>query len=306
MKVKYNFSSRRTRKIDAHNKHRQEYPELAKEVVRTSEIVLEILDARFISETRNKELEEFAKEQNKKIIFVVNKVDLIDIRELKKSGFLKSILPYVLVSCVKFVGRKRLRDLLKIEGKRFSQVEKDISEDEVHLQRVKQGIGARRHLKVESSIHIGIIGYPNVGKSSLINMLTGRSSARTSPRAGFTRGIQKISFSPSITLLDTPGVMTEEDASAAQRAHLKKHATIGVRTYDSTKHPDFVVGEIMRDNPGLLENYYNINANGDCEILIEELGRKLKFLRKGNQVDIDRTARTILKDWQQGKIAKHN
>ncbi|MBS3083408.1 hypothetical protein J4423_01240 [Candidatus Pacearchaeota archaeon] len=79
---------------------------------------------------------------------------------------------------------------------------------------------------------------------------------------------------------------------------------IGVRTYDSTKNPEFVVAEIMQDNPGLFEYHYKINAEGDSEVLLEELGRKRNFLIKGGAIDTDRTARIILKEWQSGKIRK--
>src|SRR3989338_7995513 len=75
MRVRFSFSSRRTRKIDSHNKHRQDYPSLAKEVIISSDIVLEILDARFIKETRNYAMEAFASEHGKVLIYVINKAD---------------------------------------------------------------------------------------------------------------------------------------------------------------------------------------------------------------------------------------
>src|SRR3989338_8531301 len=104
MRVKYSFSSRRTRKIDSNNKHRQEYPELAKEVISASDIVLEVLDARFIQQTRNKELEDFTREQGKKLIYVINKADLVKVEDI---DYLE---PYVFVSTIVNTGRRALRD----------------------------------------------------------------------------------------------------------------------------------------------------------------------------------------------------
>ncbi len=299
MRVKYSFSSRRTRKIDPHNKHRQEYPMLAKEVIFASDLVLEVLDARFIDETRNKELEEFAQAQGKKMIYVINKADLV--KEKNAPG----IEPHVFVSTIVNTGRRELRDRIKIEAKRFAKkTNVDPLEDDEHLEIQKQGVGYRKFLKVGKEVHVGIIGYPNVGKSSLINMLSGKGAARTSPRAGFTRGIQKVRFAPGILLLDTPGVMSDEDAAASQSAHLKKHAIIGVRTYDSVKNPDFVVAEIMAENPGLFESHYRIDAKGDAEVLLSELGLRRGFLIKNGLADMDRAARLVLKEWQEGKIRK--
>ncbi len=309
MRVRFNFSSRRTRKIDSHNKHRQDYPSLAKEVIIASDIVLEILDARFIKETRNSMMENFAKEHGKLLIYVLNKADLVKHQEIENSGILEELHPHVFLSCVSHHGRRQLRDEIKIQSKKFKKSKKKTEEpekdsDHEHIEIHKQGRGYQKFFKVGQQVHVGVIGYPNVGKSSIINMLTGRGAARTSPKAGFTRGIQKVKLADGIILLDTPGVMSDEDAAASQSLHLKKHAMIGVRTYDSTKNPEFVVAEIMQDNPGLFESHYRIDANGDSEVLIEELGKKRKFLVKGGAIDTDRTARIILKEWQSGKIRK--
>ena len=308
MRIKYSFSSSDTRTIDPHNKHRQEYPSLAKEVIASSDVVLEILDARFIEETRNKMLEDYALSNGKMLVYLINKADLINISDVKSSGKVDNLNPYVFISTVTKMGRGALRDRIKIEAKRFMRVRRDAEPDATksseheNLEIHKHGVGYTKFLKVGKEVHVGVIGYPNVGKSSIINMLTGRAAARTSPRAGFTRGIQKVRLADGIILLDTPGVMSDEDAAASQSAHLKKHATIGVRTYDSTKNPEFIVAEIMGDNPGLIESYYSIDANGDSEVLLETLGKQRRFLLKGGAIDIDRTARLVLKDWQAGKI----
>ena len=308
MRVRFSFSSRRTRKIDSHNKHRQDYPSLAKEVIISSDIVLEILDARFIKETRNFALEAFAREHGKVLIYIINKADLVNTQEVEASGILEDTKPYVFLSCVNHHGRRELRETIKIQAKNFKRGKKRIQTEPAsnneHIEIHKIGQGYQKFFKTGTQVHVGIIGYPNVGKSSIINMLTGKGAARTSPKAGFTRGIQKVKLADGIILLDTPGVMSDEDAAASQSLHLKKHAMIGVRTYDSTKNPEFVVAEIMQDNPGLFEYHYKIQAEGDSEVLLEELGRKRNFLVKGGAIDTDRTARIILKEWQSGKIRK--
>ena len=314
MRVKFTFSSRKTRKIDSHNKHRQEYPSLAREVIGSSDIILQILDARFVQETRNFQMEEYAREHGKILVYVLNKADLVRSDDLERSGVVSELKPHIFLSCKNHQGRRELRELIRIQAKNFKRAknkEKKTEEEkqeeregETHLELHKHGIGYKKFFKIGDEVHVGVIGYPNVGKSSIINMLTGKGSARTSPKAGFTRGIQKVKLAKGIMLLDTPGVMSDEDAAASQLAHLKKHAMIGVRTYDSTKNPEFVVAEIMSDNPGLFEYHYKIEANGDAEILLEELGRKRSFLIKGGEIDMDRTARLVLRDWQSGKIRK--
>jgi ribosome biogenesis GTPase A len=58
----------------------------------------------------------------------------------------------------------------------------------------------------------------------------------------------------------------------------------------------------MKEYPNILEKYYKINAKADSEVLIEKLGKKLNYIKKGNLIDETRTAKKILKDWQEGKI----
>ncbi len=276
MRVRYSFSSRRTRTIDPFNDHRVAFPKITQEVIKISDIVLEVLDARFIEKTRNKLVEQEIKNLNKILVYIINKVDLVDIDKLKKE-MPPDVSPYVLVSCKERIGKRNLIEKIKIEVKR---------------------------LKMSRKAHVGIIGYPNTGKSSLINFITGRSSAKTSAESGYTKGMQKIRINKEISLLDTPGVIPEGENSSLNRQDLVKHAEISVKTYDKVKNPEFIVASLMKANPELIESFYDIDAKGNAEILLEKLGRQKHFLLKRNEIDIDRTARLIIKDWQKGSIRK--
>ena len=104
--------------------------------------------------------------------------------------------------------------------------------------------------------------------------------------------------------MDTPGVIPSNEHAVTSSEDMQKHAEINVRTFDSVKNPDLIVGNIMQKNPGLLEKFYDTESEGDPEIFLEKLGRKRNILRKGGKIDIDRSARIVLKDWQEGKIIK--
>ena len=99
MRIRYSFSSRRSGRIEGHNRHKQPMPKLAKDVIKISDIVLEVLDARYLEETRNKEIEKFIKEQGKFLIYVLNKADLIDLAEVKHNIEISELQPYVFFSC---------------------------------------------------------------------------------------------------------------------------------------------------------------------------------------------------------------
>jgi len=276
MRVRYSFSSRKTRILDKHNQHRRAFPAIVKEMVGKCEIILEVLDARFLNETRNIEVEKLVKRENKSLIYVLNKADLVDKEVLKKNIESLNLFPFAIVSCKDRKGISELRDRLKMEAKKY----KDLF----------------------PKTHIGVVGYPNTGKSSIINTLIGRASARTAPEAGFTKGIQKLKLSTDMYILDTPGVIPDSKYSMQDSAKMAEHTKISARNWESTKQPEFAVHMIMQQYPEVLEKYYNIPANGNSEMLIEELGKRKKLLLSGNRVNSDRTARTILRDWQEGKI----
>jgi len=288
MNSKFNFpkgkkhdSSMIIRHTQPLNTERPKYPELADKIVQMSDIILEVLDARFIQETRNVESEEQITKLGKKIIYVFNKSDLVDVKRMKSKEVI-SLTPKVFVSCITKKGGKELRNKIKITSYRI--------ETPVDVRMKK--------------ITVGIIGYPNTGKSSLINLLVGKPAAGVGADAGFTHGIQKVSLTTNIVLLDSPGVISKKDYSPSNPIAISKHAKVGARSYSQIKNPEIVVSEIMKEFPLVFDKFYNIDSEKDSEILLEKLGRKKGILKKGNEVDEDRTARLILKDWQEGKIRR--
>ena len=114
--------------------------------------------------------------------------------------------------------------------------------------------------------------------------------------------MQKIKLSQDIVLIDSPGIIPEKEYSSQDREKISKHTKLGARSYSQVKEPEMVVSLIMRDYPNLLEKHYKIDAKGDPELLLEELGKRKGFLKKGGESNEDTTARLIIKDWQTGKI----
>lgn len=242
------------------------------DVLEVSDIILEVLDSRFIENTRNLEIEKKIEDAKKKIIYVINKSDLIDDKKMKGVPT-----PFVLVSCKERTGIKELRDKIKEIGNRIERSE-------------------------GKKITAGVIGYPNTGKSSIINLLVGKKVAGVGSDAGFTKGLQKLRLSSDILLLDSPGVIPEEEYSGHDISAITKHTMVGGRSHSQVKNPELIVFGIMNDYKDVFEKFYSIDAKGDSEILLEELGKKKGYLKKGGKVDIDKTARFILKEWQEGKI----
>lgn len=295
VRVRYSFGSRHTGRIGNIKKQRGKYPDVMRKVVRISDIVLEILDARFVDEMRNAEVEEDVLKNGKVLVYVLNKVDLVSRRDIEKR-LAKDVKPFVFISATKGIGLAKLKARIKMESKKILKV------------------GDRKR------VHVGVIGYPNAGKSSVINMITKRGVASVGKQAGFTKGTQKIRMSEGILILDTPGVIPKSEYSSGVRS-FARDVKVGARTYSDVKNPEDAVAYLMvkeikprtstdeygrdfevTDDGRKIAEFYGIGANGNVDGFIEELGKKKGFLGKGGVVDVDRTARLILRDWQEGRI----
>ena len=265
---------RSSKKLSKIRKQRKKFPELLKNLVETSDIILEVLDARFIEETRNEEIEKLIHDSGKQILYVLNKADLRKKVEVKK--FLsENLRPFSFVSALKRMGSKDLRNKIKALSKKVETK--------------------------EDKIFVGVIGYPNTGKSSLINLLIGKSSAKIGATAGFTKGLQKLKLSRDIVLIDSPGVIPNKEYSSIDSDKISKHVMVGARDYHKVRDPEIVVSRMMDKYSEAFENFYKLKVN-DAEELIEILGKKRNILKKGGVINTDRVARLIIKDWQDGKI----
>ena len=340
VRVRYSFGSRHTGNIRNIKKQRAKYPAVMKEVVDISDIVLEILDARFVEDTRNLEVEADILAKGKKLVYVFNKCDLVSLRKLEKN-LPNWMRPYVFVSATKGIGLGDLKARIKMEAKRILVARKSagISNKEENDNKTgafgqkKRGVGKKKLKPVEKMakekrdenwerVHVGVIGVPNAGKSSVINFVTRKGAAKTGGKAGFTKGMQKIRMSEGILILDTPGVIPASEYST-EVGSFAKDVKVGGRTYSDVKDPEDVVFYLISApepedadsvtkeeqakideaarNAAAIAAFYDIDNEGVNE-MIEELGKKKGFLGKGGKVDVDRTARIILRDWQLGEI----
>ena len=340
VRVRFSFGCRHTGKIVNIKKQRQKYPDIMRKVINISDIVLEILDARYIEETRNLGIEERIDRSGKKLIFVFNKCDLVDVKELE-AQIPSWMRPYVFISATKGIGLRDLKARVKMEAKRIITERKAMIADRGGTLKEKiLGPSGRVSGTADEDnwerVHVGVIGFPNAGKSSVINFITRRGSAPTASKAGFTKGIQKIKLSDDILILDTPGVIPE-DRYTSEIKGFAEDVKVGARSYSDVRDPERAVCFLVQGNLDVrdkeegisdkddgqrrkeeeamrnavaIEEFYGvkfIEENGaNVEALIERLGRKKGFLGKGGTVDEDRTARVILRDWQEGKIRVSN
>jgi ribosome biogenesis GTPase A len=245
-----------------------EYWKLVNQVIHDADVLLLLLDARLVEDTRNEEIEHKVKLAQKPLIYTITKCDLVPREQLEH--YKKELNPCAIVSAREHLGTTRLRDRILMEAKK---------------------------LKLDRKIvRIGVLGYPNVGKSSLINSMKGKHSAPTSIMSGFTKSVQEIRADNRLVFLDTPGVIPYREREWI------KHALIGTIDFTKARDPEMAIIGLIQKFPGKVESYYHVSPHEDIDDTIEEVAKKKNILKKGGLPDVVRVARMILKDWQKGLI----
>jgi len=152
-------------------------------------------------------------------------------------------------------------------------------------------------------ITVGVIGYPNTGKSSIINSLKRARAVGVSPRPGFTTSMQEVVLDKNIRLLDSPGVVFDDDTSQSE-----DNSSVMLRNCvdaDSITDPIAGVKAILaRASMESLIMTYGIPAfpPGNEQMFLGMVCKKMGKVLKGGIPDKQSAARTILRDWNSGKV----
>lgn len=265
--------------------------DLIKRIINESDLVLEVLDARLVELSRNEEVERLIDEIGRPVIFVVNKSDLVSRESLEKQ-----INQLRIKGEVVFISAKKPRDvkvLLYAIKRVFNKygkrkfVERKIGDPKIKIREAK------------GNIVVGVLGYPNVGKSSIINALSHKKKVKVNKRAGTTHGIHWIKSVSEIKLIDSPGVipLTREDEI--------RYGLIGAKT--EIANPEIVAYSIiklfLKENKKKFEDFYGVKIdNSNVDEIVKKLGQKRNYLLKGGIIDEHRICSMIVRDWQQGKM----
>lgn len=274
-------------------------------VMENADILLEILDARDPEGCRCRQLERqfIARNPQNKIILVLNKIDLVPLHIVQKwKSILSREYPTILFKS-NMQEQNRNLSSVKLFNKSITE-RKELTNE---LLNSSKAVGADRLLEliknyskhdgVKMAITLGVIGYPNVGKSSLINSMTKRKAAGVSNQPGFTKGIQEIDIDSKTTIIDCPGVvMSNEDETVLLLRNTIKP--------ENVKDLDKAIEEILKrvDKEELLKLYRIADFMNYKEFLINLAHAKGK-LKKGGLVDLELVSRMVIQDWNNGKLS---
>ncbi|NCO11380.1 hypothetical protein CO038_01695 [Candidatus Pacearchaeota archaeon CG_4_9_14_0_2_um_filter_39_13] len=240
------------------------------DLIKAVDIVVEVVDARMPELSRNREVEKLVRKNRKELVKAFNKIDLVskgsleELRDKYKGDFL--------VSVRTGEGMKGLRSKLRTLAK-----EKGFEK-------------------------IGFVGYPNAGKSALINFLTRRGKAKVSSKAGTTRGIQWINFD-DLKILDSPGVIPNNEWNEVKLALLNAKNVNKLK--DPRKVAIGIIDIFLKDNPEALRERYGLEENiikKESWDIFEMIGEKMRVFKKKGEVDENRVAFMIVNDWQKGRL----
>ncbi|KAF4386969.1 hypothetical protein CsatB_024933 [Cannabis sativa] len=275
------------------------YKELVK-VVEASDVILEVLDARDPLGTRCVDMEKMVMKSGptKHLVLLLNKIDLVPREAVEKwLTYLREELPAVAFKCSTQEQRSNL-------GWKSSKAAKTTSS----LLQTSDCLGADTLLKllknysrshdIKKSITVGVIGLPNVGKSSLINSLKRCHVVNVGATPGLTRSMQEVQLDKNVKLLDCPGVVMlkskENDPSITLR---------NCKRIEKLEDPVTPVKEILKLCPAkLLVTLYKIPSFETVDDFLQKVATVRGKLKKGGIVDIESAARIVLHDWNEGKI----
>lgn len=151
-----------------------------------------------------------------------------------------------------------------------------------------------------------ICGIPNVGKSTLINTLTGRRATKTGDEAGVTKLEQRIALAPDFYLYDTPGILWPRIIVAKSGYNLAASGAVGRNAFDDQEVALALLDYLTSHYPVLLQTRFKIDAVAEQtdEQVLEAIGRKRGALQAGHQVNLQKAAEMAIHDFRAGLVGR--
>lgn len=259
------------------------------EYMKNIDAVCEIVDARIPMVSRNPDMDEIA--AGKPRMMILNRIDLADAAETKK-----------------WASYFRSKDMAVIETdsrtghgtQLFAAAVRELLAEKIAIWNEKGQVG--------KPVRVMVVGIPNVGKSTFINRILGRKSAKAADKPGVTRGSQWFRVTGGIDLLDTPGILWPKfddervglllASTGAIRDDILDVETLGCKLMEilSTRKPESIVER------------YKLTIPEESDFLgyelLQQAGKNRGFLVRGGEIDTERMARILLDEYRGGVLGK--
>ena len=275
------------------------YKELIK-VIESADIILEVLDAREPQGCRSQELENKVMSHGKRLVVVLNKIDLVPGEcALAWHNYISQSFPCIMFRSNTQTQHSHLSSaylapqLINSEhGKELLNSNKAIG-TEALMSLLKNYM---RNGDTTSAVTVGVVGFPNVGKSSLINSLRRAKAVGVSSQPGFTKSIQEVEIERQIKILDCPGIVF----GGNDTPDMVLRNVIKIENLEDPLTP--VQAILTKVNPLQLMEFYGIPEYSELKEFLAQVARKRGKLKKGGVPDFEAAAKVVLHDWTSGKI----
>ena len=265
--------------------HMTKAKRMMQENIKLIDLVIELVDARIPLSSRNPDIDELGR--HKARLILLNKADLAEERwnDAWAEYFREKGFSVVKVNSKKGGGMKSIHGVIQ-EACR-EKIERDR----------KRGI-------LNRPVRAMVVGIPNVGKSTFINSLAGKSCTKTGNKPGVTKGKQWIRLNRQVELLDTPGILWPKFED--QQVGLKLAFVGSIK--DDILQTEELGAELLRcmlDNyPGVLESKYAVEEDDDAYTTLSRIAESRHCLVRGNELDTEKAALLLLDDFRNGKLGR--
>ena len=255
------------------------------EKIKIIDVIIEILDARAPKSSINEQLEKAT--LNKKKLYIISKADLADEKQTNnwKQHF-KNQDSEVLV--------------VNLSDKNSLNV---ISKAVTNLGKVKWQKEIAKGMKPQP-IRTMIIGIPNVGKSTLINLLAKRKAAGVQNKPGYTRGEQWIKVNQEMLLLDTPGILPMSYENQEKAANLALIGSIREDILPNSDLVDYLLTVLSKSYPASLSGRFGIDTIGSRLDVCKTIAEKRGLLKNNGELDLSKAENLLLKEFKDGLLGR--
>ncbi len=266
--------------------HMKKTRELLSQQLKLVDVIFELLDARIPFSSKNPILDEII--ANKPRLIILNKMDLAD------EQVTKSWINYYADAGIKAIPV----DAMTGKGLKEAVAEADNLIKEKMQSLIQKG---RRN----RAIRMMIVGIPNVGKSSIINRLAGRRSAKTGDRPGVTKGKQWVRLRGNMELLDTPGILWPKFEDDEVALNLAFTGAIKDEIIDIESLALKLIDRLWQEDREKLISRYKLNIGLDQTLdILNNIAKNRGCVISGGEIDYSRTANLLMDEFRGGKIGR--
>ena len=257
-----------------------------KEILPLIDAVAEVVDARIPLSSRNPEIAELI--SGKPHIILLNKCDMADkaVTDQWIEYYKGQNITAIALDCKTGKGINQFKTCVKT-----------VLAERLEYYQSKGMVG--------KPLRVMVVGIPNVGKSTFINRIAGKTRAKAENRPGVTRGNQWFTIDKQLELLDTPGVLWPKFEDQTVGEHLAFTGAVKDRILDTELLAMRLLEILSVDYPELLtERYGQLDFDCDSYDLLSQIGKKRGMVIRGGETDTERAAVMLLDEYRSGKLGK--